>query len=93
MALALLLPPAMRSGKEWLAWVVLGVYGAIILFLLWVLRGWGRFAATLVIGLEIVGLRWVPPESRMWVLISIPVVFLLGWVIDWRLRKRWEEPG
>ncbi len=86
--MALVFPLAARSGHPWLPGVVLGVYGAIVLFLLWAVRGWGRMTAIILIGLEFSAARWVPSEFKIWLLPAAPALFVLGWVIDGWLRKR-----
>jgi len=87
-ALALVFPLAARSGHPWLPGLVLGVYGAIVLFLFWAVRGWGRMTAVILIGLEFFAVRFVPAEFKIWFLVAAPALFVMGWVVDGWLRKR-----
>jgi hypothetical protein len=87
-AFVILLPRAMQSGHPWLSWLVLEAYVAILLFLFRVLRGWGRIAATVAINLGIVVWHWVPAQVHLPLMISAPIIFLVGWAVDFWLARR-----
>jgi hypothetical protein len=86
--LALVLPTAAKSEHRWLPALTLGIYGIVQLFLLWVLRGWGRMAALILIGVEAAAWPWVPPPTHPALALSMPLLFALGWVGDWWHRRR-----
>jgi hypothetical protein len=86
--LALVLPYAAKSEHRWLPALTLGIYGIVQLFLLWVVKGWGRMAALILIGAEAAVWPWVPPPTRPALALSMPVLFALGWFADWWHRRR-----
>jgi hypothetical protein len=91
--LALALPAAAKSEHRWLPALTLGIYGIVQLFLLWVLRGWGRMAALILIGVEAAAWPWVPPTTHPALALSMPLLFALGWVGDWwHCRRVAAEP-
>jgi len=86
--LALAFPYVSKPEQRWLLALVLGIYGAVQLFLLWVVKGWGRMAAVLAIGVEAVAWPWVAPPAQSLLVLSMPVLFVLGWCGDGWYRRR-----
>ena len=94
MLFAIFYPGALKSEHGWLPWTVLGLYAAVLIFLFWVLRGWGRIVATLAIVLEIAAWRWIPAELRGPFALAAPAMFLGAWGFDtWRARRGASVPA
>jgi hypothetical protein len=86
--LALVFPYVAKPEHRWLMGPVLGIYGVVQLFLLWVVKGWGRMAALVAIGIEAVVWPWVSPPTQSYLVLSMPLLLLLGWCGDWWYRRR-----
>lgn len=88
--LAWVLPYAVRSDHPWLMAMVLGIYGMVQMFLLWVVKGWGRMTALTAIGIEAILHPWVTPGVFSILVLSMPALFLVGWGVDLWQRRRLE---
>ena len=88
MLFAIFYPGALKSQHGWLPWIVLGLYAAVLLFLFWFLRGWGRIVATLAIVTEIAAWRWIPAQLQGPLVLAAPALFLGGWAMDFWMARR-----
>jgi hypothetical protein len=88
MLLALAFPYVSKPEHGVLLALSLGGYGAVQMLLLWVVKGWGRMAALLLIGVGAAAWPWVALPTRPVLALSMPALFMLGWCGDWWLRRR-----